>query len=71
MGDQKLDSSYYQIGGLRPNLTLQGCSASFVLSICTHSSGREFSGLQYDMRKLAEAIVGPESKAELILGTRY
>jgi hypothetical protein len=53
MGDQKPDFSYYQIGGFRPNVTLQG-------------------GLQYDMRKLAEAIVAPEAtvELELVLGIR-
>ncbi|KAH9996837.1 hypothetical protein BJV77DRAFT_131351 [Russula vinacea] len=45
------DFSYYQIGGFRPNVALQG-------------------GLQYDMRKLAEAIVDPESTVDLVLGIR-
>lgn len=31
MGDQQSDLSYYQIGGFRPNVTLQGCSTSFFL----------------------------------------
>ncbi len=72
MGDQKPVLSYYQIGGFKPNLTLQGCSTIFFFRIiCTYSSSREFRGLQYDIRKLAEAIVSPESTVELVLGARF
>jgi hypothetical protein len=27
------ETSYYQIGGFRPNVTLQGCSATFSLKL--------------------------------------
>jgi hypothetical protein len=71
MGDQKPNFSYYQIGGFRPNVTLLGCSTTFfLLIICTYSIRRESRGLQYDIRKLAEAIVG-ESTVDLVLGTRF
>jgi hypothetical protein len=38
-----------------------------------HSISRESRGLQYDMRKLAEAIVAPEAtvELELVLGMRF
>lgn len=51
MGDQRPESSYYQIGGFRPNVFLKGPV-----------------GIQYDMRKLAQAIFGPRSSVELVLG---
>jgi len=44
---------------------------TFFLIKCTYSSSREFRGLQYDMRQLAEAIVSPESTVELVLGARF
>jgi len=50
MGDQQSELSYYQIGGFRPNVTLQGAH-------------------QYDMRKLAEVIVGSKPSVDLVLGT--
>jgi hypothetical protein len=70
MAVHKPDFSYYQIGGFRPNVALQGCSTSFFSLInATTQTGGEFRGLQYDMRKLAEAIVDPESTVDLVLGT--
>jgi len=33
MGDEQSEFSYYQIGGFRPNVTLQGCSTTFFFLI--------------------------------------
>jgi hypothetical protein len=69
MGDPKPESFYYQIGGFRPNVTLEGCSSTFFLQIyAAIQTSREFRALQYDLRKLAEAIVGPDSIVDLVLG---
>jgi hypothetical protein len=70
MEDEKPDFSYYQIGGFKPNLTLQRCSATFFSNYMRLISCG-FRGPQYDMGKLAEAIIGPESTLELVLGTRF
>ncbi len=70
MADQKPDFSYYQIGGFRPNVALQGYNTLFFQVYAPFKTTREFRGLQYDIRRLAEAIVRPESTVELVLGTR-
>lgn len=70
MGDKKPEISYYQIGGFRPNVALQGCSTSFFFfKYMPPQTCREFRGLQYDMRKLSEAIVNLDSTVDLVLGT--
>lgn len=71
MGDQQSEFSYYQIGGFRPNVTLQGCSTTFFFSQCSIQRSCDITvrAHQYDMRKLAEAIVDSNPSVDLVLGT--
>jgi hypothetical protein len=70
MGDPQPESSYYQIGGFRPSVTLQRCCyILFLLKFrALLKATRDPRGFQYDMRKLAQTIFGSKSTVDLVLG---